>query len=147
MEIHSQIVTNFYKEIWDDKRALQEINSNFLTANYLVNESSLPLNGDTLGSRVVLVCPDEGARPRVEDLVNILHQGYGLTEISTIYLDKFRKSPNNPEELEINVNGVSDNFDTVEGKHAILVDDMVDTGGTMSQACKQMRDPLWKTYQ
>ena len=72
-------------------------------------------------SDVVIVSPDHGSNSRAD----MLSRALGNVEI--VILDKVRPTPNRAEHLEIN-------GDLVKGKYCILIDDIIDTGGTIVSA-------------
>lgn len=71
----------------------------------------------------IVVSPDSGGVPRARDLAERL--GVGLAII-----DKRRPEPNVAEIMNI--------IGNVEGKAAIMVDDLIDTGGTMVQGARAL---------
>lgn len=74
-------------------------------------------------SDVVIVSPDHGSNIRVDMLAK------ELGNVSVVILDKVRPQPNRAEHLD---------FDgkLVKGKVCILIDDIIDTGGTIASASK-----------
>lgn len=135
LDIHSKHVEDFYKDIYG-YQPIHVINQNPLFAHYLVNDSSLKINDK--GKELVIVCPDLGAQKKVRDFVSILKDSYGLTNIGVMYLKKIRRVPNNPDEVDISIDSL-ENIDTIQDKHIIIYDDIVDTAGTFSTACKHIR--------
>jgi ribose-phosphate pyrophosphokinase len=73
----------------------------------------------------VVVSPDTGGVPRARDLAERL--GVGLAII-----DKRRPEPNVAEIMNI--------IGNVEGKAAIMIDDMIDTAGTIVQGAKAIQE-------
>ncbi len=73
----------------------------------------------------VVVSPDTGGVPRARDLAERL--GVGLAII-----DKRRPEPNVAEVMNI--------IGNVEGKQAIMIDDLIDTAGTIVQGAKALLD-------
>jgi ribose-phosphate pyrophosphokinase len=80
------------------------------------------------GEQYIVVAPDAGALKNVEKFADIL-------ELPTGHFRKRRDGPNSIGEL---VWAGSD--EDLAGRHAILVDDMIDTGGTTIKAAKRLRD-------
>jgi len=76
-------------------------------------------------SEVVIVSPDSGGVPRARAYAKVL--GAPLAVI-----DKRRDRPNEIAEMRI----VGD----VSGRHAVLVDDMVDTAGTLTKAAAAVKE-------
>lgn len=72
---------------------------------------------------VVIVSPDHGSNSRSHMLAK------ELGNIEVVILDKVRPQPNRAEHLEID-------GDRIKGKHCILIDDIIDTGRTITSATK-----------
>jgi len=87
--------------------------------------SALPLFADALSKHPpdVIVSPDAGFKSRSEQLAGLLNQRPDVAVI-----DKVRPHPN----VAIGKRLHGD----VRGKDVIIVDDMIDTGGTLSEAVK-----------
>lgn len=73
----------------------------------------------------VLVAPDAGGVDRVRYYSKVL-------DCPIAILDKRRSAPNVSEMMNV--------IGEVEGKHAIIVDDMVDTAGTLTRAAGALRE-------
>ncbi len=74
-------------------------------------------------NNIVIVSPDAGGMERARSYAKILDSGLAMT-------DKRRPNPNQAEIMNV--------IGDVEGKHVILVDDLVDTAGTAIQAAKAL---------
>ncbi len=72
---------------------------------------------------VVIVSPDHGSNNRSHMLAK------ELGDVEVVILDKVRPQPNRAEHLEIDGN-------RIKGKHCILIDDIIDTGRTITSATK-----------
>ena len=79
---------------------------------------------DELGNFIVLA-PDKGAKDRAKELADDLGSDYD-------YLEKNRVSPT---KVEMNVSELD-----VKGNDVIIFDDIISTGGTMSEAVKILND-------
>src|SRR5512134_2433039 len=77
------------------------------------------------GNDIVFVSPDAGGVERARAFAKRLNATLAI-------IDKRRAAPNVSEVMNI--------IGDVEGKTAILLDDMVDTGGTMVQGAEALRD-------
>ncbi len=90
-----------------------------------VEISPLPLFADALAKDPpnVIVAPDAGSVHRAKEFANLLEPH---PEVATI--DKVRPRPNIAVGKRLHGN--------VRGKNALIVDDMIDTGGTLSEAVK-----------
>jgi len=74
---------------------------------------------------LVIVSPDAGGTERARAYAKRLHSTLAM-------IDKRRSRPNESEVMNV--------IGDVEGKTAIIVDDMVDTAGTLTQAAKALAD-------
>ena len=72
---------------------------------------------------VVIVSPDHGSNNRSHMLAK------ELGDVEVVILDKVRPQPNRAEHLEIDGK-------RIKGKHCILIDDIIDTGRTITSATK-----------
>jgi len=77
------------------------------------------------GEDVVVVSPDHGGATRVRKLAEFLDSPIAI-------VDKRRPQPNVSEVMNI--------IGDVEGKKAILIDDMVDTAGTITNAASALKE-------
>lgn len=73
----------------------------------------------------VIVSPDYGSVKRARDLSEIYN-------LPVAILDKRRPEPNKAE--------IANVLGNVRGKNAIIIDDMIDTGGTLIAACKILKE-------
>lgn len=83
----------------------------------------LPYIREHFQNDLVMVSPDAGGVPRARAYAGFLHSGLAL-------IDKRRSDVNQAEALHI--------IGEVEGKTAIVLDDMVDTAGTLVEATKSL---------
>lgn len=74
---------------------------------------------------LVIVAPDAGGAERARSFAKILHS-------PMVMIDKRRAAPNVSEVLHV--------IGDVEGKNAVIVDDMIDTGGTMVKAAEALME-------
>jgi len=96
----------------------------------LVRYSAIPLIGQELsrGDDVeVVVAPDEGARERAEQLAALLPN---LPAVAV--MEKHRPKPNTAV--------IKSLHGDVRGKRVVIVDDIIDTGGTIIAAVKMLRE-------
>lgn len=113
------------------KGILKSISPHTLLADYLLHHSSL------IGTKYFA---DGGALLALEGMdrgnwsfVDLLFNALWLQNAVRIYCNKARKVKNDPNGVEIDVDHISDNFDTLQGKLQIYADDGTDTGGTFMQ--------------
>ena len=74
---------------------------------------------------IVVVSPDHGGVKRARDMAEILNAPIAI-------IDKRRVKPNEAEAMNL--------IGSVEGKAAIIVDDMIDTAGTLVSGIKMLKD-------
>ena len=79
----------------------------------------------------VLCGPDAGSGKRVKRMKEQLIKRHGIN-LSYVMMDKTRKEANVISEMEI--------IGDVNGKHVIILDDMVDTAGTLCKAAEVLKD-------
>lgn len=101
IDLHAAQIQGFFNTPIDDMTALPILGSYFKSLNL---------------EDVCVVSPDHGGAVRARKLANALH-----SEIAII--DKRRPRPNVAEVMGI--------IGNVEGKNCIMIDDMIDTGGTI----------------
>lgn len=77
-------------------------------------------------SEIVVVSPDVGGVPRARALAK------NLADSPLAIIDKRRTGANAAEVMNL--------IGEVEGKHALVIDDMIDTAGTLSAGAKLLRD-------
>ncbi len=92
------------------------------TASYTVLDAMVKQSGI---NNTVIVSPDYGSVKRARDL----SLRYNLP---VAILDKRRPEPNKAE--------ITNVLGHVKGKNAIIIDDMIDTGGTLVAACKVLKE-------
>lgn len=109
------------------------LNPNPIFAHYFKFNSSLTkeYGPDYDGKDIVFISPDLGARYHIFDLRRLCF----FPESSYCNCKKIRGSANNPDDMTIELDEFSPNFDGLENKIIIIGDDMVDTGGTIKNTC------------
>jgi len=85
----------------------------------------LPYIKEHFDRNLVIVSPDAGGVPRARAYAKMLKSGLAM-------IDKRRSDPNKAEALNI--------IGEVEGKTAVILDDMVDTAGTLVEATKSLME-------
>jgi|LakMenEpi03Aug12_release.lakeMendotaPanAssembly.Ray.scaffolds.fasta_scaffold00015_53 ribose-phosphate pyrophosphokinase len=83
------------------------------------------------GGEVVLCGPDAGSGKRVKRMRDQINKRYGVN-LNIVMIDKTRKKANVIDEMII--------IGDVKGKHVIILDDMVDTAGTLCKAAEVLKD-------
>lgn len=110
MELHATQIQGFFDIPADDISALPIIGKHFKELNL---------------KDVVVVSPDHGGTTRARKLAEILHAPLAI-------IDKRRPKPNVAEAMNI--------IGDVNGKIAIVVDDIVDTAGTLTAGINMLYD-------
>ncbi|MFK5883750.1 MAG: ribose-phosphate diphosphokinase [Candidatus Izemoplasma sp.] len=111
MDLHAPQIQGFYDIPIDNFRAMPIIAEYFKNKNFT--------------EKLVIVSPDHGGAVRARKLGDILDSPIAI-------VDKYRPSPNVSEVMGI--------VGKVEGKIAILIDDMIDTAGTITAAAQALMD-------
>jgi len=112
MDLHARQIQGFFDITADHMEAMP------LLAKYFMEK-------DMCGDKVVVVSPDVGGVKRARKLAEWLNTGIAI-------IDKRRPKPNVAEVMNI--------IGDIEGKIAIFVDDMIDTGGTITNGAKAIME-------
>jgi ribose-phosphate pyrophosphokinase len=107
IDLHAAQIQGFFDEPVDN------LTASFILANYLINNRKLR------GAGCVVVSPDAGGVARAETFAKKLQ-----TSVAIVF--KRRPRPD--------VNEVSEVVGDIKGKTAIIIDDMISTGGTLVKA-------------
>jgi ribose-phosphate pyrophosphokinase len=113
VDLHSGQIQGFFDSPFDHLTALP------LLSHYLKDE--LGLRGDDL----VVVAPDAGRIKTAEKLREYLH-----ADLAFLYKRRSRKEANKIEEMAV--------VGEVAGRPCVLVDDMIDTGGTVAKGAQAL---------
>ena len=111
-DLHHHDIESFFKT------PFRSLNTTKLFADYYLNYFK---KHNIKAEDVVVVSPDHGSNTRADLLVA------ALPGTKKTILNKYRPKPNLAEHLEVNV-------DEVKGKVCIIIDDIIDTGGTIISA-------------
>jgi ribose-phosphate pyrophosphokinase len=96
---------------------LEHIKGHSIFMNYIENNIDL--------SNMILCSPDSGGTHRVEKYSKKLN-------LSMVSMNKSRDKPNSVESMEL--------IGSVDGKDVIIIDDMVDTCGTLKKAVEYLKE-------
>ncbi len=118
VDLHADQIEGFF-DIPFDHIAGQRIFEQWIVNNFESNNFS----------DVVLVSPDAGGTKRVDKYWRRLGEKYNVTNA---YISKFRSKPNSIDRMELN--------GTVDGKDAVIIDDMIDTAGTLCKAAELLKE-------
>jgi ribose-phosphate pyrophosphokinase len=113
VDLHSGQIQGFFDSPFDHLTALP------LLSHYLKDE--LGLRGDDL----VVVAPDAGRIKTAEKLREYLH-----ADLAFLYKRRSRKEAHKIEEMAV--------VGEVDGRPCVLVDDMIDTGGTVAKGAQAL---------
>ena len=83
------------------------------------------------GGDIVLCGPDAGSGKRVKRMRDQINKRYSIN-LNIVMIDKTRKQANVIDEMII--------IGDVKGKHVIILDDMVDTAGTLCKAADVLKE-------
>ena len=109
MDLHATQIQGFFDIPIDDFRAMPII------AKYFIDKNM---------DNIVVVSPDHGGATRARKLAEYLDAPIAI-------IDKRRPKPNVAEVMGL--------IGKVEGKHAIIIDDMIDTAGTIQIAANELK--------
>ena len=110
MDLHATQIQGFFDIPIDDFRAMPIIAKYFIDKNL---------------EDIVVVSPDHGGATRAHVLAEYLNAPIAI-------IDKRRPKPNVAEVMGL--------IGEVEGKHAIIIDDMIDTAGTIQIAANALKE-------
>lgn len=110
MELHATQIQGFFNIPADDLSAINIIGQHFKSLNL---------------DNIVVVSPDHGGTTRARKLAEILHAPLAI-------IDKRRPKPNVAEAMNL--------IGDVDGKIAVMIDDIVDTAGTLQSGIKMLYD-------
>ena len=113
-DLHHPIIETFFKHKVKNKPTTT-LFANYYKQYFKENKISM--------KDVVVVSPDHGSNTRSHMLAK------ELDDLEVVILDKVRPSPNRAEHLVID-------GDKIQGKYCILIDDIIDTGGTIASASR-----------
>ena len=113
VDLHAAQIQGFFDEPVDN------LTASYILRNYIINTKKLR------GAGIVVVSPDAGGFARAEAFAKKL-------EASVAVVFKRRPRPD--------VNEVSEVVGDLQGKTAIIVDDMISTGGTLVKAAEAVLD-------
>lgn len=130
LHLHSDKVKNIYKEIYNknSEEIILDIDPAPILAHYLLFNSSLKIKDD--GKNIVFVSSDKGAF----GFVDRVRKCTFLKNATSVYCEKTRGKPNDPNAITMKIIHKSPNFDGLDGKILIFPDDIGDTCGTIETA-------------
>jgi len=134
--ISAKIISNLIENVGATELISLNLHENSLKDFFSIpvhNLSAMPVIAEYIRENTenpIIIGPDKGAVGFTTEIANILN-------CDSTYLSKIRISP---DKVETNIVNVDDepklDISSVEGKEAILVDDIISTGGTIVNATK-----------
>ncbi|KAL4439526.1 hypothetical protein ABPG74_003928 [Tetrahymena malaccensis] len=103
---------------------VDNLEANVVALNYFVQQGNINL------SNTVIVSPDAGGVARAKKFQELFNKKTGQ-ECSLAMIIKQREAPGKIAQMNL--------VGQVEGKHAIIIDDMIDTAGTLCEAAKTIK--------
>ena len=119
VDIHSLQTIGFFDIVADS------ITTTYHFYKYLKNY----FKTNTQNEKYSLIAPDHGSLPRVLKLFNLLKNSF---DVNFGFIDKRRNKPN-----EVELGFV---LGDVQQRHCFIIDDLIDTGGTIIQAAKALKN-------
>lgn len=113
MELHAGQIQGFFDIPFDHLYAMPVCLTDI--------KHQLGIDSPEAGNQMVIVAPDAGGVERARAYAKRLHCGLAI-------IDKRRTGPNVAEVMNL--------IGDVDGKKAVIIDDMVDTAGTLAQAAR-----------
>jgi ribose-phosphate pyrophosphokinase len=132
--ITAKLIANLFKKSGINQFVTIDIhskkNQKFLGPN-LTNLDALNIFADYIKKNInlndtIIVAPDNGAKPRAQKLAQLLN------DLPVLVLQKIRPKQNVAKILEFQKN--------ISGKNIIITDDMIDTAGTITAACQELKE-------
>ncbi len=132
--ITAKLIADLFKKAGIKQFVTIDIHSNknqkFLGPN-IINLDPLNIFADYIKKNIslndtIIVAPDNGASPRAKKLAKLLNN------LPILVLQKTRPKQNVAKILEFKKN--------ITGKNIIITDDMIDTAGTITAACQELKE-------
>lgn len=130
--ITSKLVANLIVAAGADRVITMDLHANQIQGYFDIPVDHLlgmPILGEYFARKeledLVVVSPDHGSVTRARNLAQILNCPIAI-------IDKRRPEPNKSEIMNI--------IGNIEGKNCIIIDDMIDTAGTICNAAKAIKD-------
>jgi len=135
---HSPSVQRLYTEVFDGQ--FFNLIPADLYAHYLLSEHIHEAVGRTRG--IALCAPDKGARPFVKTVCEAIRRASSSLLLSPsvdmLFMDKERSG-----ERKVSIQPAADSplgIDDIQGRDVIVFDDMVRTGHTIMECCRQIKE-------
>ncbi len=121
VDVHSGQIQGFF----GPRVPVDNLEANLVAMNYFVEQKKFPLRD------VVVVSPDAGGVARAKNFQALL-ASVGVKDSSLAMIIKQRKGAGEIGSMHLVGN--------VTGKQAIIIDDIIDTAGTLCEATKVLKD-------
>lgn len=119
VDLHARQVEGFFDGPFDNLEGLPNI---------------IPALVEKEGADIVGVSPDAGGAKRAQRFAAALEGETGIFA-PLVLMSKFRPAPNVPPQVALTVG-----HEFLEGKTCVLVDDMIDTGGSIVAAARELKE-------
>jgi ribose-phosphate pyrophosphokinase len=121
VDVHSGQIQGFF----GPRVPVDNLEANLVALNYFVEQKKIPLKD------IVVVSPDAGGVTRAKNFQALL-SSVGVKETSLAMIIKQRKGAGEIGTMHL--------VGSVEGKQAIIIDDIIDTAGTLVEATKVLKE-------
>lgn len=121
VDVHSGQIQGFF----GPRVPVDNLEANLVALNYFVEQKKIPLRD------IVVVSPDAGGVTRAKNFQALL-SSVGVKETSLAMIIKQRKAAGEIGTMHL--------VGSVEGKQAIIIDDIIDTAGTLVEATKVLKE-------
>lgn len=120
VEVHSGQIQGFF----GPRVPVDNLEANLVALNYFVEQKKIPLRN------IVVISPDAGGVSRAKNFQALL-ASVGVKDLTLAMIIKQRKQAGEIGSMHMVGN--------VQGKQAIIIDDIIDTGGTLIEATKVLK--------
>ena len=120
VDVHSGQIQGFF----GPRISVDNLEANLVALNYFVAQKKIPLKD------IVVVSPDAGGVTRAKNFQALL-ASVGVKDPSLAMIIKQRKGAGEIDSMHL--------VGAVEGKQAIIIDDIIDTAGTLCQATAELK--------
>lgn len=120
VDVHSGQIQGFF----GPRVPVDNLESNLVALNYFIEQKRFPLKD------IVVISPDAGGVTRAKNFQALL-SSVGVKKTSLAMIIKQRKGAGQIGSMHL--------VGSVQGKQAIIIDDIIDTAGTLCQATKVLK--------
>ena len=121
VDVHSGQIQGFF----GPRVPVDNLEANLVALNYFVEQKKIPLKD------IVVVSPDAGGVARAKNFLALL-TSVGVRDPTLAMIIKQRKGAGEIGSMHL--------VGSVEGKQVIIIDDIIDTAGTLTEATKVLKE-------